>query len=265
MVVPAAAAVPPVEAAPDAADGTLQADAKVAVVPADAEAPAWVAVVPADAEAPAWVALGEELRGAAARLVPHCAGAGHCAAVAHLAARCPWARFHVAVVGRPESAPGPYRACRADPLEAVVLAARAVLVADAAAVLHVRSAGWEKRAAPAPCSAICHWAPCPAGVRCRSDPADAARYAERSLAEQHSAQCSQGNPVAAAAEHCGPEQTGWDCLVVPDALDRSAVALESVVVHSHSAAALNRVDRLAQVFRFEAVDCPAARLHRAAA
>lgn len=252
MVVPAAAAVPPVEAAPGAADGTLQADAKVAVVPADAEAPAWVA-------------LGEELRGAAARLVPHCAGAGHCAAVAHSAARCPWARFHVAVVGRSESAPGPCRACRADPLEAVVLAARAVLVADAAAVLHVRSAGWEKRAARAPCSAICHWAPCPAGARCRSDPADAARYAERSQAEQHSAQCSQGNPVAAAAEHCGPEQTGWDCLVVPDALDRSAVVLESVVVHSHSAAALNRVDRLAQVFRFEAVDCPAARLHRAAA
>jgi hypothetical protein len=85
-----------------------------------------------------------------------------------------------------------------------------------------------------------------------------------SLAEQHSACCSPGNRAAAAAEHYAPEQTGWDCPVVRDALDRSAVVLVSVVMHSHSAPALHQVGRLAQVLRFEMVDYQAVPGRRAA-
>ncbi len=130
MLVPAAAAALPVVAVPDAAAGTQQADVKPVGVPG--------AEALLDAEALAWVVLAEELRGVAARLVQHCAGAVHCVAAEHLAVRCPWARFHAAVVGRWEWALEPCRVCQADPLEATVSAAP---VADAAAALHVRSAG----------------------------------------------------------------------------------------------------------------------------
>jgi hypothetical protein len=139
VVFPAAAAALPAVAVPGVAAATQRVDAKLAVVAVPAHAAARPdAVAWPDVEAPAWIVLEEELRGVAARRVQHCARAVHCVAAEHLTVRCPWARFHAAVVGRWEWALGPCRVCQAGPIGATVPAAPVV---DAAAVLHVRSAG----------------------------------------------------------------------------------------------------------------------------